>query len=190
MSKKLLLLIGLFLMTCFSTSFAQSRSLATRQGSWLVTGMFSYSNQGGELYDDSRGNSVSTVWATPGVYYYISPGFGLGAELSWSNTSQGGSSNTLWSRGPKAGYFFDSGNSAIPFLEGGVSYLEMSSNGYDDSGLRLKLGAGLLIRNDHLGFGLEAAYVYDRFRVDTAYGTRTVDGDTFVISAGFAAFLY
>lgn len=168
---------------------SQGRSAATDQGAKLVSGAFSFASQGGDLYagGDDRANIVTIV---PSLIYFISPGIGIGGDLSYARQSQGDFSATEWGAGPKIGFFMDSGGSMIPFIAAGANYLSFSNSFDDDSEnlLRFKVAGGILIRKDHLAVSIEAGYLLDRFKPEGA--DESVNGNTIVIGIGFAGFLF
>ena len=177
------------LVSLMGVSFVQgqTRSKATDQGAMLVSGMFSFSNQGGDLYSfhDKR---VSTIAIMPSLFHFGYPGIGIGGDISYNRSSYGDHSFTTWGAGPKIGYFIDSGNNTIPFLAEGVNYLSMGDGNDTDNGFRFKFGCGILIRKDHLAVSFEAAYVIELFKFE-GYSEPTT-GNTIAISIGFGGFLY
>ncbi len=176
----------LFLLMGLSLVYGQ-RSAATDRDAMLVSGMVSFSTQGGDLYeqDDDR---FTTLTITPGLLYFIAPGIGLGIDYSYTRISERGTTSSSWGAGPKMGIFFDSGASFIPFVSGGVNYLSIDPGDVSESGLRMKVSGGMLIRNGHLAVSVEAGFVYDRFKFEGASSATT--GNTILIGVGFAGFLY
>ncbi len=59
---------------------ALAEDYPTNEGSKIITGAFSFSSAGGDLYeyDESRYN---TFHLTPSMSYFIVPGFALGAKF-------------------------------------------------------------------------------------------------------------
>ncbi|MFQ5708536.1 MAG: hypothetical protein ACE5HO_13845 [bacterium] len=172
-----------------SLAFSQSRSSATAKGAALISGTASFSSQGGDLYGGGFNNDrFTTITIAPSFFHFVAPGLGLGGDVSLTYLSQGGSSLTNLGIGPKVGYFFDSGSNTIPFLAGGVNYLSFDLGGGSQGGLRAKLGAGILVRKDHLAISSEVAYLYDRFKPDGF--SDSVTGNTIAIGVGFGGFVY
>jgi hypothetical protein len=190
MNSRVFLITLLVLLVGVGTASGQGRSEATNKGAMLVSGAVAFSSQGGDLYgEDDR---LTTIAIAPSLFYFVVPGLGIGGDFTLSRLSRGDASATTWGFGPKIGYFFDSGSSVIPFVEGGGSYLSIAySEGEEDEsegGLRFKLGGGLLIRKDHMAVSIEAAYILDRFKFEGADDATT--GNTILISVGFGGFLY
>lgn len=179
-----------FLLTLVACSFAygQTRSEATDKGAMLISGTASFSSQGGDLYEGFDDERLTTISIVPSVFYFVSPGLGLGADLSYNRVSQGDFSATIWGVGPKVSFLFDSGTNAIPFIAGGVNYLSIGANDESEGGIRLKFGAGFLIRKGHMAVSIEADYVYDRFKPEGF--SEFITGNTILIGVGFARFLY
>ncbi len=173
-------LLALLLLFAVTPAQGQTHSDATREGAVLLAGGFAFSSQGYEHSDD-RSTIVSIV---PSVLAFVSPGFGLGADVSLSYIELvGSSSQTAIAIGPKAAYFFDSGSSTIPFLGAGAGYLSsFRGSGRAYTGYRLKIGGGLMLRKDHLGCIIEADYVLDT--------VEDVSSNTIMLTLGFAGLLY
>ena len=170
-------LLALLLLVLVAPAQSQTHSEATREGSILLSGGFAFSSQGREKSDDR----ITTISLVPSMLAFVSPGFGLGGDLSLTYIGVGSSSQTTIGIGPKAAYFFDSGSSTIPFLGAGVSFLSYS-NGSSSTGYRVKIGGGILLRKDHLGVIIEADYVLDTVE-DISY-------NTIMLNLGFAGLLY
>ncbi len=166
----------------------QTRSAATEKGALILSGGFSFSNQGGDLYEDYNNESLSTLIIVPGLFYFVTPGVGLGFDVSYNRRSRGSSSYSTWGAGPKAGYFMDSGTNVIPFWGGGFNFLSSGSGDESQSGFRIKLGLGLLMRKDHMGVSLEAGYLLDK--ISLKGNTDSTTGTTFLISMGFSGLFY
>lgn len=185
-NRKFLFNFVLIMLFGSSMVLGQTRSEATDKGSSIISGMFSYSSQGGDLYawDDERFNTFQLI---PSFFYFVAPGIGLGADISYERMSQGDDSFTTWGAGPKIGYFMDSGSNTIPFVAGGFNYLDMDDG---DNGSRIKLGGGLLIRKGHLAVSIEANYNIDRIKFEFGGMSESESGNSFGISVGFAGLLY
>lgn len=162
-------------------------SEVTGEGALLVGGAFSYSSQGGDLYE-SGNERLTTVAIVPSVFYFVSPGVGVGGDLSYNRTSQGRSALTAWGVGPKAGYFFESGSNLIPFASGGLNLLSIGDRDNSETGFRIKFGGGVLLRKDHLAISVEAAYMMDRFKPEGF--EKSITGNTLALGVGFGGFLY
>ena len=105
----------------------EQRSEATSRGAALISGIFSFSSQGGDLYGGDADRFVTST-IQPNFLVFIFPGVGIGGEVSSFYQASDDASFTSLAIGPKVGYFFDSGSAVIPFITGGVSYLSLSDN--------------------------------------------------------------
>lgn len=157
---------------------SQDRSDATDVGAVLASGTVAVSSQGRD-----SGDRLNIFALGTGLFTFVSPGLGLGGDLTFTTMSRGGSSSTSYGIGPKLGYFFDSGERTIPFIGAGISYLgATSTHGSSDGAIRAKLGAGLLFRQDHLGIIVEAAYLMDEYENSSS--------NIFLINVGFAGLFF
>jgi hypothetical protein len=175
-------------------SQGQTRSAATDRGASIVSGGFSYSSQGGNLYEAVDGSRVTTVLIVPSLITFLRPGLGIGGDFTYESLSQGDYSSSSMGVGPKIGYFIDSGGNVIPFAAGGVNLLftgyTYGNNSDSMTGFRFKYGGGVLIRKDHLAFTIEATYFSDSYSVEQGGASESISGNIFAISVGFAGFLY
>lgn len=171
-----------------SAAHSQIRSQATQNGATLIGGTLSFASQGGDLYEGFDDDRLTTIMLSPTLFYFVAPGFALGANLAFTRLAQGDASFTTLGIGPTAGVFFDSGSKAIPFFAGGVNYISLGSDGEDESGLGANFGGGVLIRQDHLAFSIEVTYVYERFKPEGF--DESITGNTIFVGIGLAGFLY
>ena len=188
MNHKIFLIAVAILIMGYGFAPAQTRSEATDVGATLVSGAFSFSSQGGDLYENTDDKRYTVVALVPGFFYFVAPGLGIGGDVSYNRESQGDASFTFWGVGPKIGYFIDSGTDAIPFFSGGLNYISFGDGSDSEGGLRFKFGGGVLIRNGHLAVAIEAGYVWDRFKFEGASEATT--GNSIAIGIGLAGFLY
>ncbi len=190
MNHKVFLIAMLILLMGFSFAQGQARSEATDEGAKIVSGVISFSSQGGDLYTgfDDDDDRLTTIAVVPSLFYFIAPGVGMGGDLAYNRASRGDDSYTVWGAGPKIGYFIDTGGNTIPFVSGGVNYLSVADEHDSENGFRFKFAGGVLIRKGHFAVAIEAGYILDRFKFEGA--SKSTTGNTIVIGAGFAGFLY
>lgn len=188
MNSKIFSMAAIMLLIGVNPLLGQTRSEATDSRAAIVSGMLSFSSQGGDLYGGFDDERLTTITIMPSFIYFVAPGIGIGGDLSYSRLSRGENSLTTWGVGPKIGYFMDSGGNIIPFFAGGINYLSISDEEDGENGFRFKFGGGILIRRDHMAISIEAAYVIDRFKFEGASESTT--GNTIVIGVGFAGLLY
>ncbi|MCB2205997.1 porin family protein [bacterium] len=173
------------LFTVIHTMHAQERSAATMEGATILSGTASITSQGSENSD----NRYTVLSLVPSLHYFVSDGVGLGGDVSLTHASQGDASATQIGIGPKISYFFDKGSNTIPYLGAGASFLSQAATRSEtDTGWRIKLGGGLLLRKDHLGFVIEAGFLLDS--IDRGEWTGTVSYNTIYIAFGFAGLFF
>lgn len=188
MNHKIFLFTTFVILTAFNVVQGQGRSEATDRGAALISGIFSFTSQGGDLYGGFDNDRLTTIAIVPSLFYFVAPGIGIGGDLSYNRVSRGDFSATIWGVGPKIGYFVDSGSNTIPFVAGGINYLSIGDDDDSEGGLRFKFGGGILIRKGHMAVSIEVSYVLDRFKFEGASESTT--GNTIAIGVGFAGFLY
>lgn len=190
MLSKNFLIVVIALLIGANLVHGQGRSAATKTGAQLISGTFSFSSQGGDLYMGSSDERITTISVIPGWLYYVAPGFGIGGDLTYQRISVGEFSLTQWGIGPKLGYFVESENNAIPFVAAAVNYLAISESeeDYSDTGFSIKGGGGVMFRKDHLAVSFEAGYIFEQLKVGEMDETET--GNTIFIALGLAGFLY
>ena len=188
MKRTIFIITALILLAGLNPAQSQAGGKATSGGSKLISGALSFTSQGGDLYGGYSNERLNVVSITPSLFYFVSPGFGIGADLSYDLRSRGSSSYTTLGVGPKIGYFSDAGENLIPFFAGGVSFLTTGSDLGDTNGMRFKFGGGVIIRRGQLGISIEATYLIDRYNLEGADGSTT--GDTIIFGVGLAGFLF
>ena len=187
----------LTLIFVFGSAFAQSYH--PDKGSKIITGEFSFSSGGGDLYKNSDGDRLTTIELDPCISYFLTPGLALGGNFLLLRVSQGDMGETAWGIGPRLMYFIG-GNKSIstgkgttyPFLDAAFIYIKSSSKGasyeLSSSRIRIKLGGGIFhMLSDSVGLFGEVAYNIDRVKPEDG---DSESGNQFNIVAGFAFFLY
>ncbi|MEO1263787.1 MAG: hypothetical protein AAFZ15_33575 [Bacteroidota bacterium] len=168
-------------------NYLAAQSPATSKGASIVSGMFSFTSQGGDLYNNFNDDPVNTFMIVPSYYHLVVDKFGVGGDLSFTRTSQGDFSFNTFGFGPKVAYFFDSGNNAIPFAGGGFNYISIGDGDNSEGGFAVKLGGGVIVRKGHLGLSIEAGWLRESYSPD---GGDNISGNTIFIGASFLGFLY
>ncbi len=109
------------------------------KGSIFLKGGFNFASTSGDIVGNE---SLTQITLQPAIGVFVSPGFVIGGELLFQNTSWGGSSQTMVGIGPFAGYFFDSNpeqttikGKAYPYIMGQFVYTNQSFEGDDDIGI-------------------------------------------------------
>jgi len=184
MLRKTVVLAACLTLVSFSMAYAQ-RSEATDKGAILISGMASFSSQGGDLFEDVEENRLTTIAIVPSVFYFVIPGLGIGADVSYNRQSQGDNAFYTLGAGPKVGYFFDSGSNVIPYAAAGFGFITFG-NGDSESGYIIKGGGGIMIRRGHLAVAIEAGYQYMSVDIEG----ESFSGNTIAVGVGFAGFLF
>ena len=190
-------IFALSLIFSFGSAFAQSYH--TDKGSKIIAGEFSFSSGGGDLYENSDGDRLTTIEMDTFISYFLTPGLALGANFLLIKTAQGDLSATAWGIGPRLMYFIG-GNKSIstgkgkiyPFLDAAFLYIKSTSKGasyeLSSSRTRIKFGGGILhMLSESVGLFGEAAYNIDSEKPEDGDSER---GNQFNIVAGLAFFLY
>ncbi len=183
MKKLFLLLLIVAVANC--TVFSQSE--ATTKGAALISGMFSFTSQGGDLYE-SGDDRANTIMVSPSYLYFVDDKLAVGGALSFNRVSQGDFDFTTFGIGPKAAYFFDSGAPAIPYIGAGFSYLSVGSDGENEGGFGYNIGGGAIIRKGQLGFSFEGGLMAESYKPDGA--DDRIKGNTIYVAVGIVGFLY
>ena len=178
-----LALVALF----FQMNHLAAQSPATSKGASVISGMFSFTSQGGDLYSDFNDDPANTFIFSPSYYHLIVDKLGVGGDLTFNRTSQGDFSFNTFGIGPKVAYFFDSGSNTIPFAGGGVNYISVGDGDDSDGGFAVKLGGGVIVRKGHLGLSIEAGWLRESYSPD---GGDNIAGSTIFVGASFLGFLY
>ena len=191
-------LISIILLLLASTAYAGE--YAIDKGSTILSGMMSFSNSSGGLYEDEEGNSLTTFTIAPSLASFVVSNLALGAQFSFSHASQGHASISGMSIGPKIAYFFGSAASkSYPYLGMGFAfltdtfrqsrgYLSYGESGYTVSGTKFYFSAGVAIMAaPNLAVVCEGFYNIDKLRLEHV---ESVSGHTFALSIGLAGFLF
>lgn len=193
----LLCVLVFTLILAHSSAFAQSYH--TDKGSKIIAGEFSFSNSGGDLYENSDGDRLTSVGFDPFISYFLTPGLALGGYFSLSSASQGDWSATAWGIGPRIIYFIGGSKSIStvkgttnPFLDAAFLYLtrtsKYDSEEYSASGTKIRFGGGVLhMISESVGLFCEAAYSIDSMKPEDE---DSESGSEFNITAGLSFFLY
>ena len=168
------------------------RSAATSKSAWIVSGLASFAQQSGDRFENASGDGVTTISFAPTALYFVIPGLGVGGSIGYSKSSQGDDSESLTTYGPTVAYYFDTGNSMIPYIgagmEWGTASSESSGFSSDIDGSRMKVGGGVLLRKGHLGIAIEAGYIKET--VNGTGGFPDVKGNILAIGVGLVGLLH
>ncbi len=192
----------ILLLICIAilTQSAYCQNFALDKGAFFVSGMGSFTNQGGDLFEDSGDNRLTTVSLIPSTNYFITKNFFIGAGLEFASQSQDDKSISTIGIGPQIGYAIGNENStAYPYLNAGIRYyrMDMEYGGYDFlgnnelaiSGIDTFLGVGVLVPiKKHFGFVIEGSYHVTSLKENGT--SESLLGNTFSFSFGFVGFIF
>lgn len=184
----------------FVCGFAAAQSFPTDKGSKLVTGGGVFFSAGGDLYESSDGDRLTSIQLTPSYSTFIAPGIALGGKLLLVRQSQGDNSSTFWSIGPHIIYFIGGdkpkeGTKGTMYPYVGASFLyghhttkyEYYGETEEFPETNLSFGGGIIhMLTPKAGLLIEAGYQIDRL-----YGgyEDSEGGNKFNVIAGLAVFL-
>jgi len=194
MRKALVILVAFLLLT----GITFGAEYPVDKGSTMISGGFGFANASGNLYEDSKGNSATTLQIDSRVLRFVIPNFGLGGAVKLSRASQGDNSNTMLAIGPELGYFVGGPDSkTYPFFGMGFGYLrnsfERGSWGgekyeFTSSGTKFWFGAGVAFMvGSHLAIGCEGTYNLDNLKPEDG---KSESGSILILSVGLAGFIF
>jgi hypothetical protein len=184
----------LVLVGFFGGSTILAADFAVDKGSNMFSFTAGFINAGGELYENSKGNSSTIILVMPSWAHFVQSNLGFGGDLLLMHQTQGESGITTLGVGPKAVYFFGREESKIyPFLTLGVYYIsntqEYGSFDFTVSGTRLKFGGGTnFLVSPHLGILMEVSYNLDNLKAENAKESQS--GNMLIVSIGLAGFSF
>ena len=188
MKRKILFIAAIILALGVNSSHGQARSGATGRGAKLISGAISFTSQGGDLYEGYNNERLNVVSIMPSLFYFVSPGLAVGADLSYDLRYRGSSSYTTLGVGPKIGYFGETGSNLIPFVAGGVGFLTTGSDLGDTNGYRIKFGGGVIIHKGRLGASFEVSYLLDSYSYEGS--SESITGNTIIFGVGLVGFIF
>ena len=169
------------------------------KGSMILTGNLYFMSQSGDLYENWEGDGLTTVSLTPGIGYFISPGFVIGGDFNLLNMSQGEYSGTAFSVGPKLGYYFGANNArtefkgaAYPYIAAFASFGSISEEGDDDistTSLGFTGGVVYMVSNA-VGIDLGLRFASDKYSTEIDGESYSESGTSLLIGAGVSAFIF
>jgi hypothetical protein len=186
------LFFALVMLISANNLFAQE--YAVDKGATFISGVASFTSQGGELFKDYDGNNASTFNLSPSVNYFVAKNFFVGGGLEFAHEKQGDYKTNSIGIGPQIGYAFGNENStAFPYFDVGLRYYGMNidygSDNSEGSGTDIFFGAGIVVPvKSHLGITIEAGYHMMDIKekeTDTSYS-----GNIFAIGIGIVGLLF
>ena len=165
------------------------------KGSTIIGGQMYFQSQTGDLYE-CRDKARTTVQIIPGLGFFVSPGFMIGAEIGLLHQSMCGNSYTEYAIGPKIGYYFGGDPTGTDFIKG-TAFPHIAALGAFGS-----IDGGGSDNITVTQFGAEAGIVYmmsnavgldisARFSHDTHRGRGwSKSGATVKVGVGVIAFVY
>lgn len=181
-------------------SSVAAQNFPTDKGSKIVSGGFTFSSAGGDLYESADGDRQVLLQFSPSVSYFVIPGVALGGEFLLEYSFYGDYSDNTWGIGPHILYFLGGDRpkptvrgTTYPYMGAGFFYshsmfkygeiVEVTSSGH-----MISLEGGILhMLSNAVGLFGEADYQMESMNPE---GGDSVNGDKFNIAAGFTVFLY
>jgi len=193
-SKNMKKVASIILVSILFFSFALSQDFAVDKGSMIISGMGSYENESGDLYENNDGESRNKLDLTTKYNYFVAQNIAVGGNLNYLMASQGDYSQTTLGIGPTAGYFIGNAESEMyPYLAAGISYLHqgMKSENYDNtiSGTDITVSGGIIIPvKNHIGFTAELGYHMKSLKEEDA--DESISGNIISLNIGISGLLY
>lgn len=168
-----------------SSVIFSSYDFPTNKGSMLVSGSFSFSNSGGDVYGIDR---QTTVNFSPSFTYFIIPNLGIGGDLGLTISNN----VTILTIGPEISYFFGSQpkdkkvkGTIYPYINAALLYNGFFSNITNTSGFIVELGGGgIYMLSDTTGlYGLAS------YQIGSS-GGKFANFNKFNIGVGLSIFFY
>lgn len=186
-----------------SCSFTAAQDSPTDKGSIMVTGGGAFISAGGDLWESTEGDRLTSIQFATSFSTFIVPGLAPGGKLLLNQSVQGGDREITWSIGPHLMYFIG-GDRSPEKVKGailryvGVSYLygkhhyHWEWDGYtNESSLtetNLSFGGGVMqMLTQKAAFYVETVYQLDMLEDDEG---ELKDGNKFIMVLGLAVFLY
>ncbi len=204
MNLKSLLIVVCFVVFLFS--YSNGQNFAVDKGATCISGMASYINKSGELYEGNGGNQVSRFSISPLANHFIFKNIYFGAGGDFIHEIIGARNFDTFTVGPQIGYAYGDENTPVyPYLSIGgryiwseydSHYIYSKSNGTD---FFAALGVIVPIK-DHIGLTFEGGYHMikqsSKVNYDNPY-IYTTDGDfdnktgtVITLAIGIAGLLY
>jgi hypothetical protein len=182
-------------------AFAQDSPID--KGSYQLGGGISFSNSGGDFYENADGDALTMFEFDPFFNYFITNGLAIGANLDFSNASRGDYKQSGFGIGPQVRYYFNVGQktetkgSIFPYVGGAFSYASVTSNTGSPGALDVKVtgteiaffGGATYMLNGTVGIFGQLEYDMHSFKVTEPVEGESVDGTVFGFFTGFTFFL-
>ena len=137
-----------------SVAFSSLAFGQLQQGSWVVSGNSSLQLSSSKFEGES--SSSTTVIFSPSIGYFVVDGLAVGVGMDILNSN----GYTTYAILPSASYYFQTQSQVKPFLQVGVGYSGMSSDGDSIGGLALGAGTGItFLINQNVGLNLGLQYL-------------------------------
>lgn len=162
-------------------TMASAQEFAIDRGAVGFGGTVSFFNRSGDLYADSN-----TLQVNPMALYFVGTGLAIGAEAELVHRSWSDDSDTDYSVGPVAAYFFgDAESTSYPFVGASVQYVDVSGR----SGFGYGVAAGIVyMLSSHVGLVTQASF--NILSLEDEFFDETETGNTLGLEVGLNAFLF
>jgi hypothetical protein len=183
--KKYFLIVFLFIFTFANELFSQG--FAVDKGAIIASGSFSFSKQGGDLYEvGGKGNTIVSL--TPSFNYMLFKNFGVGGSVSLSSIESYRTSMSELVFGPHIGIFFGNEKSTLfPYFTLSYRFISVSEspNSFDGSDIVLNLGMIIPLKN-HIGLTIEGGYHF----IELENSGDKISGNILMFGVGISGLFY
>jgi len=193
MKTKILLFVIFFGITC---AFVSAQQYAVDKGARFISGLASFSSQGGDLFLYPGDKRMNTFQLTPSFNGFIAKNIFLGGGIAFMRTSQGSDNVNNLQIGPDIGIAAgDSTSTAFPYFDISLRYYTGTTN--SDSylghtkvtGTNFVLSAGLLVQlRPHCGFVFEVGYNMLKLKPESSQSS--TKGNIFTVGIGLVGLMY
>lgn len=170
------------------------------KGSVIVGGGFSFTSNGGDLYENFEGDGQTFITFMPNLAFFVAPSIAVGGEIIFQKSSQGDYSESGFGIGPSVAYFFNTDptrteikGAVYPYVELYFQYIKLSMDdggGDDKANLTAFGGKGgiMYMLTKHWAVNSNLYYQSESLKPDGA--DDSISGSTLGLSVGVTAFLF
>jgi hypothetical protein len=195
--KKAIIILAMAMLLAASISSAEG---PVDKGSMIVGGEVSFTSQGGDLYENSDEDGVTTIAFMPNLSFFVAPSIAVGGEVIFQKFSQGDYSESAFGIGPTVAYFFNTDptrteikGAVYPYVQVYFQYIKLSrdaGDGDDEATMTAFGGKGgiMYMLTKHWAVNSNLYFQSESFKPDGA--DDSVSGSTMGLSVGVTAFLF
>lgn len=170
------------------------------KGSMIVGGEFSFTSNGGDLYENVEGDGLTIIGFSPFMSFFVAPSIAIGGEIQYDKSSQGNFSQSFFGIGPTVAYFFNTDPTrteikgvVYPYVQAYFAYAKVSEDydGDDFEGTVTYFGGkgGIMyMLTKHWAVNTNLYYQSGNLKPDGA--DDSISGNTLGFNVGVTAFLF